>query len=126
MNALYGTMVASILFYKKFVTSLKKQGFELNPYDACVANKTVDGKVLTVCFHVDDCKVSHKSTKVVDKTVEWLQEKYDVIFNDGSGAMKVCRGKVHEYLAMTMDFSTKGEVHIMMLKHLDDAVETSE
>ena len=27
MNALYGTMVASLLFYKNFVTSLKKQGF---------------------------------------------------------------------------------------------------
>ena len=39
MNALNGTMVASLLFYKKFVTSLKKQGFELNPYDPCVANK---------------------------------------------------------------------------------------
>ena len=48
MNALYGTMVASLLFYKNFVTSLKKEGFVLNLYDACVANKTVDGKVLTV------------------------------------------------------------------------------
>jgi hypothetical protein len=27
---------------------------------------------------------------------------------------------------MTLDFSTKGEVHITMLKHLDDAVETFE
>jgi hypothetical protein len=31
--------VASLLFYKNFVTSLKKEGFVLNPYDACVANK---------------------------------------------------------------------------------------
>ncbi len=31
MNALYGTMVASLLFYKNFVTSLKKVGFILNP-----------------------------------------------------------------------------------------------
>ena len=34
MNALYGTMVASLLFYKNFVASLKKEGFVLNPYDA--------------------------------------------------------------------------------------------
>ncbi len=45
MNALYGTMVASLLFYKNFVTSLKKEGFVLNPYEMCVANKTVNGKV---------------------------------------------------------------------------------
>ena len=54
MNALYGNMVVSLLFYRNFVTSLKKRGFEINPYNACVANKTVDGKVLTVCFCVDD------------------------------------------------------------------------
>ena len=126
MNALYGTMVASLLFYKNFVTSLKKNGFVLNPYDACVANKTVDGKVLTVCFHVDDNKISHESTKVVDTTIEWLKREYEVIFPDGSGAMKVCRGKVHTYLGMEMDFCTKGEVHITMLKHLDDAVKTFE
>ena len=82
MNALYGTMVVSLLFYKKFVTSLKKQGFDLNLYDPCVANKTVDGKVLTVCFHVDDNKISHKSSKVVDATIKWLQEEYKVIFYD--------------------------------------------
>ena len=36
MNALYGTMVASLLCYKKFVKSLKRNGFRLNPYDPCV------------------------------------------------------------------------------------------
>ena len=89
MNALYGTMVASLLFYKNFVTSLKIAGFVLNPYNACVANKTVNGKVLTVCFHLDDNKISHKQTKVVDVTIEWLKRKYEVIFKDRSGAMKV-------------------------------------
>ena len=54
MNALYGTMVASLLYYKKFVRGLKREGFILNPYDACVANKRVGGKVLTILFHVDD------------------------------------------------------------------------
>jgi hypothetical protein len=124
MNALYGTMVASLLFFKNFVTSLKKRGFEMNPYDAYVANKAVDGEVLTFCFHVDDNKISHVSSKVVDATIEWLQEEYKVIFYDGLVAMKVHRGKVHEYLGMIMDFSIKGEVHITMPKHLDNAVET--
>ena len=98
----------------------------MNPYDAWVAKKSVDGKVLTVCFLVDDKKISHVLRKVVDATIEWLQEEYEVIFHDGLGAMKVCRGKVHEYLGMIMDFFTKGGVHITMPKHLDDAVETFE
>ena len=102
MNALYGNMVVSLLFYKNFVTSLKKQRFELNPYDPCVANETVDGKVLTVCFHVDDNKISHVSEKVVDATIEWLRAEYKVIFYDGLGAMKVHHRKVHKYLGMIM------------------------
>jgi hypothetical protein len=31
LNAIYGTMVAALLYYKKFVKSLVKQGFKLNP-----------------------------------------------------------------------------------------------
>ncbi len=30
LNAIYGTMVAALLYYKKFVKSLVKQGFKLN------------------------------------------------------------------------------------------------
>ena len=39
LNAVYGTMVAALLYYKKFVKSLTKQGFKLNPYDGCVAKR---------------------------------------------------------------------------------------
>ena len=43
-NALYGTMVASLLYYRKFVKSLTKIGFVLNPYDPCVANKMIGSR----------------------------------------------------------------------------------
>jgi hypothetical protein len=70
LTALYGTMVALILYYKKFVKSLKSKGFKLNPYDPCVANKQVNGEQLAVCFHVDNCKILHLTPKVVDKMIE--------------------------------------------------------
>jgi hypothetical protein len=38
-NALNGTTVASLLYYHKFTKSLTSVGFEINPYDPCVANK---------------------------------------------------------------------------------------
>ena len=44
LNAVYGAMVAALLYYKKFVKSRVKQGFKLNLYDGCVANKIVKGK----------------------------------------------------------------------------------
>ncbi len=33
LTALYGTLLASLLYYKKFVKRLKSKGFKLNPYD---------------------------------------------------------------------------------------------
>ena len=38
-NALYGTMVASLIYYHKFVKSLTDIGLVLNPYDPCVSKK---------------------------------------------------------------------------------------
>jgi hypothetical protein len=44
MNAIYDTMVASLLYYRKFSKSLTDNGFEFNPYDPCVANKMIGGQ----------------------------------------------------------------------------------
>jgi hypothetical protein len=119
-NALYGTMQASLLYYRKFTESLKSIGFELNPYDPCVANKTIDGKQMTICFHVDDCKISHRDTNVVDDIIEWLRQNYENIFEDGSGAMTVRRGKIHKYLGMKLDYSTRGQVQVSMFPYIEE------
>jgi hypothetical protein len=42
-NSLYVTMVASLLYYQKFVKSLTDIDFVINPYDPCVANKKIEG-----------------------------------------------------------------------------------
>jgi len=112
------------MFYKKLVAALKSYGFVFNPYDACVANKTVDGSVVTICFHVDDCKISCVSTKVVDETISRLRNDFEVVFEDGSGTMKVHRGKRHEFVGMSLDYSHKGEVHISMIRYVQDLVDT--
>ncbi len=59
LNAVYGTMVAALFYHKKFVKSITKQGYKIKPYDGCMANKVVKGKQVTICFHIDDCKISH-------------------------------------------------------------------
>jgi hypothetical protein len=75
-----------------------------------------------VCFHVDDCKLSHKLLEVVDETINQLRAEYESIFEDGLGAMKVHRGKVHKYLGMTLDFSSKGQCVVTMHDYLDRIV----
>jgi hypothetical protein len=120
-NALYGTMVASLLYYRKwFTTSLMETGFEINSYDPCVANKMIEGKQMTICFHADDCKLSHRKSKVMDKMIEWLQQEYKSIFEDGSGQMTVSRGKVHKYLGMMLDYTVRGQVKITMIDYVDE------
>jgi hypothetical protein len=50
----------------------------LNPYDLCVASKFVNGKQMTVCWHVYNLKVSHCNPNQVNIFGEWLSKKYRV------------------------------------------------
>jgi hypothetical protein len=84
LNAVYETMVAVLLYYKKFVKSLMKQGYKINPYDGYVANKVVKEQQVMICFHINNCKISHKSSAGIDDTIAWLRAKYKSIFEDGS------------------------------------------
>jgi hypothetical protein len=124
LNAIYGTVVASLLFYKKLRASLESFGFEFNPYDPCVGNKKIDGRQMTICIHVDDCKISHVDPKAVDEMIEWLREHYEVIWEDGTGKMKVSRGKVHKYLGMTLDYSVDGQCKVSMIPYIQEILST--
>ena len=125
-NAIYGTMIAGLLYYRKFSESLTEQGYVANAYDPCVWNKMIKGKQSTICFHVDDCKISHVSVKVNDDTISWLRRDYESIFTDGSGEMKVARGKVHKYLGMKLDFTTAGVVIVTMIDYVNDVIKAWE
>jgi hypothetical protein len=116
--------VAWLLYYQKFSSSLEKRGFVLSPCDPCVRNKTIKGKQITICFHVDDCKISHVSEKVVDYTVAWLRQEYESIFTNGTGKMKEARGKVHTYLGMTLDFTTPKLVKVTMIDYVNEIIES--
>ncbi len=71
-KAVYGMMKSALLFYRKLVADLTSLGFELNPYDPCVANKIINGKQIMVCWHVDDLFVGHDDPNVVTTFLDWL------------------------------------------------------
>jgi hypothetical protein len=77
---------------------------------------------LTVCFHVDDCKISHLIPKVIDETIEWLRSEYEHVFEDGTGEMRVHRGKTHKYLGMSLDFGHDNQCRITMIDYVDEIV----
>jgi hypothetical protein len=121
-NSLCVTMVASLLYYRKFVKSLTDIGFIINPYNPCVVNTIIEGKQMTICFHVDDCKLSHRKKKLMDTIIEYLRQEYERIFEDGTGAMTVSRGKIHKYLGMTLDYTVRGQVKITMFDCVDEII----
>jgi hypothetical protein len=113
LKALYGTLRASRLFWEKLTGKLLEWGFVPNPYDACVVNKTINGKQCTVGWHVDDLKVSHVDSKVVDDILDLMDNEFGK-----EEPMNRSRGKVHDYLGMILDFSVPGEVTIDMVNYV--------
>ena len=71
------------------------------------------------CWHVDGLKASHVKVKVMDRTIEHLHQEHESMFEDGSGAMVVSRGKIHKHLWMTLDCTVHGQVKISTFEHVD-------
>ena len=104
------------------MSNLQEWGFEINPYNWCVANKTFDRKQMTVVWHVDDLNISHENGDTVDALIKNLSKQY------GKEAdLTTHRGKVHEYLGMKLDYRKQGKVKIdttdYLKKILDDLPE---
>ena len=114
LRAIYGMIVAFLLFYKKFCGDLENIGFEFNPYYPCVSNRIKVGKQHTVRFHVDEVISSHIKPKVNGNLKEWVNLNY--VKHD---KVNTNRGKVHEYLGITFDFTEELKVKIKT----DDYVE---
>jgi len=105
-KALYGTLQALLS------DTLIEWGFKLNEYDKCVANKTINGKQCTIIWHVDDLKISHVDSKVVNDIIKKAK------FGQESPLVTL-QGKTIEYLGMCIDYTEKGKVKIAMYDYID-------
>ena len=77
-KALYGLLKSALDFYNKLRSDLEGNGFVVSPHDPCVANKDkgVNGKQMTVIWHVGDLKVSHIDENEDTKFAEWMKTIY--------------------------------------------------
>jgi Reverse transcriptase (RNA-dependent DNA polymerase) len=116
-KALYGCVKSALLWYDLFVSTLKDIGFTLNPYDACVANKMINGSQCTVAWYVDDNKISHKDPQVVSDIIQKIEERF--------GKMTVTRGHKHVFLGMSFVFNGNKTVSISMKTYLEEAITDS-
>ena len=68
LKMLYGCLKSSLLFY-----------FKTNPYNPCVANKTIHGSQMTVTWHVDNLQLSHALSTVLSAFILWLETIYSTL-----------------------------------------------
>ncbi|EJK60825.1 hypothetical protein THAOC_18763, partial [Thalassiosira oceanica] len=111
ISAVYGLLRASLIFYKKMVADLTADGFTLNPYDPCVANKMINGKQMTIGWHVDDCKVSHVEEAEVDKLIARFRDMY------GEG-LAVQNGPYLDYLGTHIHYPGDGTVQFSQIPYI--------
>ena len=116
-KALYGMLRAALFFYKRLMSDLEGMGFEVNLYDPCVAKKMVNGHQMTVYWHVDDLKVSHNRKNTATVLAVKLAKLY-------GPKTTICRGKVHEYIGMDIDWTTALDTMIFyVIKYLYKVIE---
>ena len=90
LKALYGCVVSALLLFELFSGYLKEMGFEIIPYDSCIANKIIDKKQFTIAWYVDDMKISHANQDEVNQIIQDIERKF--------GKMSVTRGHKHKFL----------------------------
>ena len=118
LRALYGTLRAARLFWEKLTAVIKSWGYTINPYDACVANKMIEGSQCTITWHIDDLKISHKKKSVVDGVIQQIKETFGQL-----GEISISRGKRHDYLGMYLDFSEPEKLIVDMRSSIHGMIE---
>ena len=104
-KALYGCVNTAALRHANQTATMEGDGFIPSPYDSCVLNthEPKDEQV-TVAIHVDDLFITSKSEDNHLKIEECMRDKYKEI--------KISKGKVVDYIGMTLDYIVPGQVTI--------------
>ena len=91
--------------------------FIKNKHDMCTFNKVVNGKQITVQFHVDDLKVSHKDGTVLQNFLNNLRDEFAQ-----KDKLTESKGLIHEYLGIKIDYSIPCRGVFTMFGYLEDVI----
>jgi hypothetical protein len=93
-------------------------GYERNPHDICVFNKTGKrGLQCTATVHVDDLLITSVDESMIESLAEGLRLRY--------GEITKSNGNILNYLGMVIDFSHPGENRVAMKGFVDDMLKSS-
>ena len=113
LKAIYGLIESVLIWYDIYSKTLMDLGFKLNPYDKCLANKTIDDKQCTVCWYIDNNAVSHVLGKVCKTVIDIIKSKFEGKFTRNTG-------DEHTFLGMDISFLGDGKAAIATPQHMQE------
>ena len=114
LQAIYGCIELALRWYELYLTTLCKEGFVINLYDKCIANKMINGKQCTVVWYVDDNEISHEDPAVVTQIIELMGKHF--------GELAIKRGNKHRFLGMDMIVNKIKSIKIEMKEQLQETI----
>ncbi len=117
-KSLHWRLQAILLSWRDFSGQLEKWEFILNPYNNWVENKMMNGSRCTILWHVDELKILHTDSTVVDRVIEMLNKRYGK-----ETPMTATGGTFHNYLGMTWDFLYRRKSIINMVDYVETTLE---
>ena len=80
-----------------------------------MANKEVNGGQCTVLWHVDNLKWSNLTDDVLADKINIMNK----VFGSEDAPLNICRGKIHDYFDMNLDYSLHDKVKCTMLDYIE-------
>jgi histone deacetylase 1/2 len=117
-RAIYGCIESARLWYDLLRDTLEKIGFQVNPLDPCILNRSVDGVQCTVVVYVDDLKFTCSRRELIDEAIATLEARFE-------SKLKVTEGEIHSYLGMRWDYSAPGKCVVTMDGYTSDVLADS-
>jgi len=114
LKAIYGMIESALRWYDLFSSTLTDMGFEINLYDKCTAKKVINGSQCTVCWYVDDNKVSHVDDDIIDMVVDEIEAKF--------GKLARNKGNKHTFLGMDIELLPDKKTAISAPQHIEEVI----
>ena len=111
-KALYGLLESAKLWYDTISKLLVENGFNANPQEPCIFNKSVNDVQCTICLYVDDLMITCADPELLRQVIKELESKFE--------GTKANIAKVHSYLGMMFNFTEKGQVKITMEGYINE------
>lgn len=82
----------------------------INPYDSCIWNKMIDSVQPALQLFIDDLHILYLNGNIINNLKCYLNEKFKTKFVKWS----VCKGKVHNYLGINIDYMNNNYVNFTL------------